>query len=159
MLKCCNIANLLFADRSFNNNKYYHRCICFKNIKRYLINRHLFNYEFSLLSDNKDIISLMYIANKMVKSFNCPRNIKNRFYSYKHRYIKYLIKNSLVDKIIDSDYLYKFCVCGFSFHQLKSQFSNELKTIEYEEYHKDISIIEYDSEVFRLFFISVITKL
>ena len=68
---------------------------------------------------------LVIRANKMVKQPECPHNQMNRFYQWKHKYIKYLIKTDSIAEVYESEKHYRFVLkSGNSFHQLKDSFPN-----------------------------------
>ena len=49
---------------------------------------------------------------------------RNKFYKYKHKFLKYALENNMVNEIIDSGDYIKLGIQGLQFHQLKEQFKN-----------------------------------
>jgi hypothetical protein len=82
---------------------------------------------------------MVQISNIMVKSPDCPNNIKNRFYVWKHRFIKHQLEIGNVSEIWESPEHYAFVLKnGIVLHQLKSTFPHGVpfvtKQVEYERH-------------------------
>lgn len=104
------------------------------------------NMEFELPEEST--LELMRQVNKMVKSDDCPSNRKNKFYTLKHRYIKTMLGDGKVDKILESENLYHFYIGEYSFHQLKTTFKN-IMADRPEDYVKETSSVPFSEETFR----------
>ncbi len=111
------------------------------------------------LPDTMEVIPLMNKVNQEVKHPTCPHNLRNRFYSRKHRVINLLMASKRIDSIIESTNLYKFVVGDYSFHQLKAYFPSGLSNIdgteEYVPEKHDIPFNEDDFKKFCLAFIAL----
>ena len=66
----------------------------------------------------------------------------------KHRYIKTMLSDGRVDKILESENLYHFYIGGYDFHQLKTMFK-DVKTDGTEVYVKDPTSRPFSEEDFR----------
>ncbi len=88
---------------------------------------------------DEEIELMAQTANNMVKSPDCPNNIKNRFYVWKHRFIKHQLKSQNVSEIWESPEHYAFVLKnGIVLHQLKITFPHGVpfvtKQVEYERH-------------------------
>lgn len=86
---------------------------------------------------DEEIERMAQEANLMVKHPDCPNNIKNRFYVWKHRFIKHQINCGNISEIWESPEHYAFVLkSGIIFHQLKRTFPYGVtfvtKQVEYE---------------------------
>lgn len=99
-----------------------------------------------------DMLSLMSLANKMVKDrINCTNRHRNRFYTLKHNVIKNLFEFNLVDEIVDNGNYYLFRVNGYEFHQSKDYFRNvNIVTDKKEEYKPVKSEVVFDYDKYKL---------
>ena len=104
------------------------------------------NMEFELPEEST--LELMRQVNKMVKSDDCPSNRKNKFYMLKHRYIKTMLDDGKVEKILESENLYHFYIGEYSFHQFKTMFKN-IKADGPEDYVKETLSVPFSDETFR----------
>ena len=86
-------------------------------------------------------------ANKMVKHPDCPHNQMNRFYQWKHKYIKHLIQTDNIAEVYESEKLYRFVLkSGNSLHQLKNQFPKGVTyETKQEDYIQETPTVVYDS--------------
>jgi hypothetical protein len=100
-----------------------------------------------------EIDDLVSKVNKMVKDESCPHNLQRRFYEWKHRYIKKLIKKDRIEKTIESEKLYHFFVRGGrNYHQPKNAFPNGVPNLseEAEIYDSEKAIIlSFDNNVYK----------
>ena len=103
-------------------------------------------YEFELPEDST--LELMHRVNKMVKSTDCPSNRKNKFYMLKHRFIKTMLSDGRIDKILESDNFYHFYIGDYDFHQLKAMYKN-IKIDGQEVYVKQDTSIPYEEDAYR----------
>ena len=72
----------------------------------------------------KEIDDLVYLANQMVKSPDCSRTQKNRFYKYKHRYVKEHMRLGHIEQVLETEKLYHFFIRDcHDYHQLKASFN------------------------------------
>lgn len=99
-----------------------------------------------------DMLSLMSLANKMVKDrINCTNRHRNRFYTLKHNVIKNLFEFNLVDEIVDNGNYYLFRVNGYEFHQSKDYFRNaNIVTDKKEEYKPVKNEVVFDYDKYKL---------
>ena len=99
-----------------------------------------------------DMLSLMSLANKMVKDkINCTNRHRNRFYTLKHNVIKRLLEFNLVDEIVDNGNYYLFRVNGYEFHQSKDYFRNaNIVTDKKEEYKPVKNEVVFDYNKYKL---------
>ncbi len=86
---------------------------------------------------DEEIERMVQKANIMVKSPDCPNNIKNRFYVWKHRFIRHQLKNGNISEIWESPEHYSFVLRNnIILHQLKNAFPHGVpfvtKQVEYE---------------------------
>lgn len=111
---------------------------------------------------NNDVFGLMAKVNKMVKHESCPNNIRNRFYSFKHRLIRELVFCNMADKIVyESDNLYKFVFGPYEFHQPKSNYPQLPNgyVIEHEDYVNKHEAIEFYMDVYKEAAIAMVYKI
>lgn len=111
------------------------------------------DYEFELPEEST--LELMRRVNKMVKSTDCPSNRKNKFYMLKHRFIKTMLSDGCVDKILESDNLYHFYIGDYDFHQLKTMYKN-IKVDGQEVYVKDDTSIPFEEDAYRKCIIRIV---
>lgn len=99
-----------------------------------------------------DMLSLMSLANKMVKDrINCTNRHRNRFYTLKHNVIKNLFEFNLVDEIVDNGNYYLFRINGYEFHQSKDYFRNaNIVTDKKEEYKPVKNEVVFDYDKYKL---------
>ena len=99
-----------------------------------------------------DMLSLMSLANKMVKDkINCTNRHRNRFYTLKHNVIKRLLEFNLVDEIVDNGNYYLFRINGYEFHQSKDYFRNvNIVTDKKEEYKPVKNEVVFDYDKYKL---------
>ena len=97
------------------------------------VKRH--DVEIEKMSD-ESISRIVSEVNRMVKSESCPKNLMNRFYKWKHRYLRERINRGEVEKVLESENYYHFFFNdGSDFHQLKTTFPNGIENISgHEEY-------------------------
>ena len=77
-----------------------------------------------------EIDNLVHLVNIEVKDENCPHSCKNRFYHWKHEYIKEQISRDNIEKVLESDNYYHFFIKGGnSYHQFKNTFPNGVSNI------------------------------
>lgn len=86
---------------------------------------------------DEEIERMAQTANIMVKSQDCPNNIKNRLYVWKHRFIKHQLQIGNVSEIWESPEHYAFVLRNnIILHQLKNVFPHGVpfvtKQVEYE---------------------------
>ena len=111
------IARIMFTEESCRkNNPNYMKNVSKKHWKNYLAKRQV-PEDFKII---KDPISIMTEINQMVKDESCPRNYKNRFYSYKTSVIKRAIKDGRLTKALDCGHFLELTIDGkYVFHQIK----------------------------------------
>ena len=114
-----------------------------ENFKKLLNER---NYEFELPEEST--LELMRRVNKMVKSAECPSNRRNKFYMMKHRFIKTMLSDGRVDKILESENLYHFFIGEYDFHQMKEMYKN-ITPDGTEVYIKEDTSLPFAEEVYR----------
>lgn len=117
-----------------------------QQIKKYLRKHH---YEFTLFSP-ETIEWIVYCANQMAKDNTCPHNQMNRFYKWKHKYIKRQIQKGNVVETYESEKHYRFVFkSGISFHQLKDAFPNGVPyETKPEAYEREAPNVMYDESFF-----------
>lgn len=109
-----------------------------------------------------DIHSEMPIINKMVKSELCPKNLKNRFYAFKHKYILRCLELGLVAKVVDLGKSYGFHMYnGEKYSQSKTYFRNGLNgywegKIEVVDDLETNEAIDFDENAFNRITIKII---
>lgn len=97
---------------------------------------------------DEEIEHMVQTSNIMVKSPDCPNNIRNRFYVWKHRFIKHQLQIGNVSEIWESPEHYAFVLRNnIILHQLKNTFPHGVpfvtKQVEYErqpnsaDYHEE----------------------
>ena len=107
------------------------------------------NIDIDALSEDR-LDCLVSLVNKMVKDPECPKNLRNRFYAAKHKYIKELMHRNKLERVSDAGHLYGFrTVYGNEFHQLKITFKNPVQTIGKEDYVYNEDYKSFDGEVYR----------
>lgn len=94
----------------------------------------------------KELISVMSFLNSGVKYVDVPS--KNLFYKAKHKVIKYLLSNNLIDNIVESENYYRFDTMGYSFHQPKSHFKDSNFTITEKEDYNGFLKTELNQSIF-----------
>lgn len=109
------------------------------------------NGENEIVFQDKDIIEIVSLVNQMVKSSDCPNNLKNRFYHKKKMFVRnYLLKEKKVEQIIESENLYKFIVGKYSFHQPKVYFPCGFCKIDGTEvYEPNTPAVPFDVDVYK----------
>ena len=119
------------------------------DFERYISNNDQFFYK----KNDQEIDDLVSTVNKMVKDEKCPHNIRQNFYTWKHRYIKKLIECRRIERVVESEKLYHFFVRdGHDYHQLKNTFPNGVPNLseETEIYnHDEIPIESFDKRVYK----------
>ena len=98
----------------------------------------------------KEVDDLVYLANQMVKSPECSRTWKNRFYKYKHRYVKEHMRLGNVERVLESEKLYHFYIRdSHDYHQLKAAF-NKTKVVSsgVEVYIPQDYNVAFDKDVY-----------
>lgn len=109
---------------------------------------------------NNDVFGLMTTVNKMVKHESCPHNIRNRFYSLKHRFIKLMVEHRMADKVVyESEKLHKFTFGPYEFHQYKFQTIPSGYTIEKEDYVNNHESIEFSMNTYKEASIAMIYRM
>ena len=92
-------------DNTSNNSI----CDGLLNGNKILINDFVKKHRNIIIDIDDDMLSLMNLANKMVKDkVSCTNRHRNRFYTLKHQVIKSLFEFNLVDEIVDNGYYYLF---------------------------------------------------
>ena len=117
--------------------------------------------QFEVADDYKlpeNYLELMTTVNQMVKHPSCPNNIKNRFYDYKGRIIKQLIKDGRVSDVWDEETCVSLLVDGkYKFHQLKNSYAGaRLTPIGKREYKHEQTAIPFDLTTFTQFQLSAL---
>lgn len=111
------------------------------------------NDQFFYKKNDSEIEDLVYAVNKMVKDKNCPHNIRQNFYLWKHRYIKRLIEQNRIERTVKSEKLYHFFVRnGHDYHQLKNTFPTGVPNLsnETEIYNPDeAQIMHFDQRIYK----------
>ena len=77
-------------------------------------------------------LEIMSVVDRMVRADNCPRNLKNRFYSYKRRILRVYAKNKQITDVYEERDTWSILIDGkYRFHQLKRDrpngYPNEFK--------------------------------
>ena len=80
-----------------------------------------------------EAIELVSLLNKEVKDSSCPTNLRNRFYSKKKDFLKYMLEHGMIDKVFESENHYRFVIGEFSFHQPKKYYHSGLKEVDGKE--------------------------
>jgi hypothetical protein len=109
--------------------------------------------------DDEELIQLLSEVNKGVKDPECPRNLKNKFYVFKHKFLVYCLSKNLVKEIIESDSFYKFVLGDYSFHQPKSYFKEPLEINGEEAYEPEGSVLPFSRELYDAVLLGIILKL
>ena len=102
----------------------------------------------------EDLLPLMEEVNLMVKSPDCPNNIKNKFYTYKLKIIRTMVKAGRVSDVYDESPCYALTVDGkYKFHQLKKHYNPKFMppVLGKREYVHAGDAIPLDMEVFKKF--------
>lgn len=95
---------------------------------------------------------LMGVVNRMSKSPTMPNNLKNRFYTYKHRIINKCLSDKRITEIFDEGDCYSITIDGnYHFHTLKHYYPNGLRCDGVRE--KDVNTVPltFDINTFRKF--------
>lgn len=106
----------------------------------------------------KNYLELMSIVNCMVKDRNCPNNLRNRFYDYKGRVIKEVIKQGRVSDVWDEGGCISLKIDNeYRFHQLKNSYAGvKLTPVGVREYKRGDTNIKFNPEVFKQFQLAAI---
>lgn len=104
-----------------------------------------------------NVAELMVRVNRMVKDKECPNSLKNRFYAYKHKVIKQLMKEGRVSNIYGEGHCYSMIIDGqYQVHQLRSDFGGNLEVEGEREYSHDVPSDKFDIEVYNEFQVAAI---
>lgn len=109
--------------------------------------------------DDEELIQLLDEVNKRVKDPECPRNLRNKFYSFKHKFLTYCLSQNLVKEVIGSIDFYKFVIGDYSFHQPKSYFKESLEIDREEVYKPERSVPPFSRELYDAVLLGIILKL
>lgn len=106
----------------------------------------------------ENYLDLMVTVNQMVKDPSCPNNFRNRFYDYKGRIIKQVIKEGRVSDVYDEGSCISLVVDGkYKFHQLKNSYAGtNLVPIGVREYVHEDTAIPFDEDTFIRFQIAAV---
>lgn len=95
---------------------------------------------------------LMCIVNRMSKSPTMPKNLKNRFYAYKHRIINKCLEDKRITEIFDEGNCYSVVIDNtYKFHTLKLYYPNGLKCDGIREKNVNTIPLDFDINIFRKF--------
>ena len=135
-------------DNTSNNSI----CDGLLNGQKTLINNFVKKHRNIIIDIDEDMLSLMNLANKMVKDkVSCTNRHRNRFYALKHQVIKSLFEFNLVDEIVDNGNYYLFRINGYEFHQSKDYFRNaNIVTDKKEEYKPVKNEVVFDYDKYKL---------
>jgi hypothetical protein len=109
--------------------------------------------------DDEELIQLLSEVNKGVKDPECPKNLRNKFYVFKHKFLIYCLSRNLVKEIIESENHYKFVLGDYSFHQPKSYFKETLEVSGEEEYIPEKSELPFSKDLYDSVLLGIILKL
>ena len=135
-------------DNTSNNSI----CDGLLNGNKILINDFVKKHRNIIIDIDDDMLSLMNLANKMVKDkVSCTNRHRNSFYTLKHQVIKSLFEFNLLDEIVDNGNYYLFRVNGYEFHQSKDYFRNaNIVTDKKEEYKPVKNEVVFDYDKYKL---------
>lgn len=105
-----------------------------------------------------NLLELMSNVNDMVKSEECPKNLKNRFYSYKKKIINAYYDDGKVTDIYDCGDCYSLVLDGkWRFHQRKCYHPSwEEKVVGKADYHRGETKVPFDMGKYNKFQIAAI---
>ena len=110
--------------------------------------------------DDEELIQLLDEVNKGVKDLECPRNLRNKFYVFKHKFLIYCLSKNLVKEVIGSSRHYKFVLGDYSFHQPKAYFKEPLEINGEEDYDPTKgSWLPFSRELYDAVLLGIILKL
>ena len=109
--------------------------------------------------DDEELIQLLSEVNKGVKDPECPKNLRNKFYVFKHKFLVYCLSKNLVKEVIGSTDHYKFVIGEYSFHQPKSYFKEPLEINGEENYESERSGLPFSKELYDAVLLGIILKL
>lgn len=146
--------SVVIKELSIRYDNTSHNAICegLLNGNKSLIDDFVEKHGDIVIDIDDDMLSLMSLANKMVKDkINCTNRHRNRFYTLKHNVIKRLLEFNLLDEIVDNGYYYLFRINGYEFHQSKDYFRNvNIVTDKKEEYKPVKSEVVFDYDKYKL---------
>lgn len=146
--------SVVIKELSIRYDNTSHNAICegLLNGNKSLIDDFVEKHGDIVIDIDDDMLSLMSLANKMVKDkINCTNRHRNRFYTLKHQVIKRLLEFNLLDEIVDNGNYYLFRVNGYEFHQSKDYFRNaNIVTDKKEEYKPVKSEVVFDYDKYKL---------
>ena len=97
----------------------------------------------------ENIVELLVKVNHMVKDKLCPNNYRNRFYTYKHKIIKCLMREGRVSDIYGEGNYYSMLIDGkYGVHQIRSTFSDPLAVAGEREYAREENSEPFDKKTF-----------
>lgn len=153
LLKCYGYS-VVIKELSIRYDNTSHNAICegLLNGNKSLIDDFVEKHGDIVIDIDDDMLSLMSLANKMVKDkINCTNRHRNRFYTLKHNVIKRLLEFNLLDEIVDNGNYYLFRINGYEFHQSKDYFRNvNIVTDKKEEYKPVKSEVVFDYDKYKL---------
>ena len=153
LLKCYGY-NVVIKELSIHYDNTSNNSICdgLLNGNKSLIDDFVEKHRDIVIDIDDDMLSLMSLANKMVKDrINCTNRHRNRFYTLKHQVIKSLFEFNLVDEIVDNGNYYLFRINGYEFHQSKDYFRNaNIVTDKKEEYKPVKNEVVFDYDKYKL---------
>ena len=146
--------SVVIKELSIRYDNTSHNAICegLLNGNKSLIDDFVEKHGDIVIDIDDDMLSLMSLANKMVKDkINCTNRHRNRFYTLKHQVIKRLLEFNLLDEIVDNGNYYLFRINGYEFHQSKDYFRNvNIVTDKKEEYKPVKSEVVFDYDKYKL---------
>ena len=146
--------SVVIKELSIRYDNTSHNAICegLLNGNKSLIDDFVEKHGDIVIDIDDDMLSLMSLANKMVKDkINCTNRHRNRFYTLKHDVIKRLLEFNLLDEIVDNGNYYLFRVNGYEFHQSKDYFRNaNIVTDKKEEYKPVKNEVVFDYDKYKL---------
>lgn len=146
--------SVVIKELSIRYDNTSHNAICegLLNGNKSLIDDFVEKHGDIVIDIDDDMLSLMSLANKMVKDkINCTNRHRNRFYTLKHNVIKRLLEFNLLDEIVDNGNYYLFRINGYEFHQSKDYFRNvNIVTDKKEEYKPVKSEVVFDYDKYKL---------
>lgn len=146
--------SVVIKELSIRYDNTSHNAICegLLNGNKSLIDDFVEKHGDIVIDIDDDMLSLMSLANKMVKDkINCTNRHRNRFYTLKHQVIKRLLEFNLLDEIVDNGNYYLFRINGYEFHQSKDYFRNaNIVTDKKEEYKPVKNEVVFDYDKYKL---------
>ena len=146
--------SVVIKELSIRYDNTSHNAICegLLNGNKSLIDDFVEKHGDIVIDIDDDMLSLMSLANKMVKDkINCTNRHRNRFYTLKHNVIKRLLEFNLLDEIVDNGNYYLFRINGYEFHQSKDYFRNvNIVTDKKEEYKPVKNEVVFDYDKYKL---------